>query len=262
MLKRILSLKKTKHKSLDTEIKELSLVSVFKGANRFIWIYKKTICLWLLINYALFYIFTLIPRGWTNSLSILWLVAYYIYWCIFVRYIQQHRPYFSLIRTMNGLIPTSKILFINIFLYVLIVIIPYVPMLMGFRDKYLECFESYMRFIGSYDAIPGILMFCILLLLLSPYTITRPYLAWLSSLIGKSRSIMDAYKKTRGNYWSFVFYFGIISSPFLISYGIDTFYKIDSLFFIIPLYTMYFNITAISIYKTFYKRYKTPKLSF
>lgn len=250
-----------KPKSSDTFYKELSLMFVFKSSNKFIWIYKKTILLWLMANYALLYIFTLIPRGWTNSLSILWLVAYYVYWCIFVRYIQQHRPYFSLIRTMNGLIPTSKILFINIFLYVFIITIPYVPMFMGFRDKYLECFESYMRFIESYDAIPGIFLFCLLLLLLSPYTISRPYLAWLSSLIGKSRSIMDAYKKTKGNYWSFVFYFGIISSPFLISYGIDTFYKINSLFFIIPLYTMYFNITAISIYKIFYKRQKQLKPS-
>ena len=254
-------MKKMKHKSLNTDIRDFSPVSVFKSSNRFIWLYKKTILLWLLANYALLYIFTLIPRGWTNSLSILWLVAYYVYWCIFVRYIQQHRPYFSLIRTMNGLIPTSKILFINIFLYVFILAIPYVPMLMGFRDKYLECFENYMRFIVSYDSIPGTIMFCLFLLLISPYTISRPYLAWLSSLIGKSRSIMDAYKKTRGNYSSFVFYLGIISIPCVISYGIDTICKTDSLFFIMPLFTTYFNITSIGIYKIFYQRRKMLKPS-
>ncbi len=261
MLKRIPNLKKMKPKLPDTDSKEFSLWAVFKGANKFIWMYKKTIILWLLANYVLLYIFTLIPRGWANSLSILWLVAYYVYWCIFVRYIQQHRPYFSLIRTMNGLIPTSKILFINIFLYVFIITIPYVPMFMGFRDKYLECFESYMSFIESYDAIPGKLMFFIILLLISPYTISRPYLAWLSSLIGKSRSIIDAYKKTKGNYWSFVIYFGITNSLYVISYGIDAICKTDSLFFIIPILTTYFNITAISIYKIFYKKQKALKPS-
>ena len=254
MQRKMQILKKMKHKSSNTDIKKLSLVSVFKNSNRFIWLYKKTIFLWLLANYAFFYIFTLIPHGWTNSLSILWLVAYYVYWCVFVRYIQQHRPYFSLIRTMNGLIPTSKILFINIFLYVFIVIVPYVPMIMGFRDKYLECFENYMRFIGSYNSIPGTMMFCTLLLLLSPYTISQPYLAWLSSLIGKSRSIMDAYKKTKGNYWSFVLCLSAISSICLIAYGIDSIYKTKALFFIMPVYITYFNIVFIFIYKTFYQR--------
>ena len=246
-----------KHKSLNTDIRELIPISVFNKSNRFVWMYKKTILLWLFVNYALLYVFTLIPHGWTNSLSILWLVAYYIYWCIFVRYIQQHRPYFSLIRTLNGLIPTSKILFINILLYVLILTIPYVPLLMGFRDKYLECFESYMRFIESYNSIPGTVLFCLFLLLISPYTISRPYLAWISSLIGKSRSIMDAYKKTGGNYWEFVVCLGIISSICIISYGIDMVYKTETMFFTMPIFTTYFNIVFIFIYKTFYQRRKS-----
>lgn len=248
-----------KHKTSNTDIKELSLVSVLKSSNKFIWIYKKTILLWLCINYFLLYIFTLIPNGWTNSLSILWLVIYYIYWCIFIRYIQQHRPYFSLVRTLNGLIPTSKILFINIFLYVLIVTIPYIPLFMGFRDKYLECFEEYMRFIESYNAIPGKTLFFIFLLLISPYTISRPYLAWISSLIGKSRSIMDAYKKTQGNYLTFVWGLTITSSICILFFVIDTVYKTRTLFLIMPIFTIYFNILSIVLYKFFYKNRKTSK---
>ena len=246
-----------KHKTTNIDIKEFSLVSIFKSSNKFIWIHKKIILLWLAINYVFLSIFTLIPNGWTNSLSILWLVIYYVYWCVFVRYIQQHRPYFSLIRTLNGLIPTSKILFINIFLYVLIVTLPYVPLFMGFRDKYLEYFENYMQFIESYNSIPGKTIFCIFLLLISPYTISRPYLAWISSLIGKSRSIMDAYKRTRGNYWAFVLCLSTMSLICILAYGIDTIYQSNILFFVMPIFTSYFNIVFISIYKVFYQHRKT-----
>lgn len=258
---RKLSLKKMKHNTTNTDIKEFSLMSVFKSSNRFIWMYKKTILLWLCANYILLYIFTLIPNGWTNSLSILWLIIYYVYWCIFIRYIQQHRPYFSLVRTLNGLIPTSKILFINIFLYVLIITIPYIPLFMGFRNKYLEFFENYMRFIESYNTVPGKALFFIFLLLISPYTISRPYLAWISSLIGKSRSIMDAYKKTHGNYLAFVLCLTITSSICILFYCVDTVYKKHTLFLIMPIFTIYFNIVSITLYKIFYKQCKSSKPS-
>lgn len=252
-MQRKLSLRKTKHKTIDTAIREFTLMSVFKYTNKFIWRYRKIILLWLLANFAFLYIFTLIPNGWTNSLSIIWLIVYYVYWCIFVRCIQQHQPYFSLIRVLNGLIPTSKIMFINIFIYVLILTLPYIPLLMGFRDAYLEFFENYMRFLENHNAISEKIIFSLFLLLISPYTITRPYLAWISSLIGKSRSVMDAYKKTHGNYLNFVLCLTIISIPCLFCYCIDKSYNVKTLYFLIPLFTTYFNLLSISLYKIFYR---------
>lgn len=253
-------LKKTKRKSSAMEAKSFSLLSSIKSSTKFVLLYKRTFILWTLVNFAFLYAFSLIPNGWTNSLSILWLVGYYVYWCIFIRHIQQHPPYFSLIRIFNGLIPASKIMFINISIYLVLVVAPYIPLFMGFRDKYLEFFENYMEILQSHDSLLGKTLFYILMLLLSPYTISRPYLAWLSSVIGKSRSIFDAYKKTQGNYWNFVGCGLFMSSLCLLSYAVDCFFKINSHIYVISVLAIFFNVMFVDIYKVFYKRKRSPKI--
>ncbi|MBO5441398.1 MAG: hypothetical protein J6A09_02390, partial [Alphaproteobacteria bacterium] len=103
--------------------------------------------------------------------------------------------------------------------------------------------------------------FYIFMLLISPYTLSRPYLAWISSLIGSSRSIIDAYKRTTGNYWNFVLCAFVMSALFFISYYIDTIYDINTLIVLMSVFPVYFNIVFIDIYKVFYKRkprVKTP----
>lgn len=254
-------MKKTRSKTSSKENREFSLLTVLKGSAKFVLLYKRTFFLWCLTNFAFLYAFNFIPNGWTNSLSILWLVAYYIYWCVFIRYVQQHPPYFSAIRIFNGLIPASKIMFINICIYLVVVIVPYIPLFMGFRDKYLEFFEKYMGVLQSHDSLPGKTLFYLLMLLLSPYTISRPYLAWISSIIGKSRSIIDAYKKTRGNYWNFILCALVMSSVLYVSYYIDTLYKINTLIYLMAVFPVYFNIVFIGIYKIFYKRKPRAKKS-
>lgn len=253
MQKKRVNLRKTKPKKVQ-ESRELSLIAVLKSSTKFVLLYKRTFLLWCLGNFAFLYLFSFIPNGWTNSLSILWLVAYYVFWCIFIRCIQQHIPYFSLVRTFNGLIPVSKIMFINISIYLLIIIIPFVPMFMGFHDKYVEFFEGYMGLISSHNSMTGTTLFYIFMLLISPYTLLRPYLAWIASLIGKSRSIVDAYKRTHHNYWKFVGYGAMMSSLFVLSYYIDNIYKVNTIIYLGTFLPVYFNIVFINIYKVFYKR--------
>lgn len=260
MQKKRVNLRKTKSKSA-LESRNLSLMSVIKSSTRFVLLYKKVLLLWCLANFVFLYVFNLIPNGWTNSLSILWLVAYYVFWSIFIRQIQQHQPYFSLIRIFNGLIPTSKIMFINISICVLLKIIPYIPFFMGFREKYLEYFENYMAIMQSNNAIVGITLFYILMLLISPFTLSRPFLAYISALIGKSRSILDAYKRTTGNYWSFVECAFMMSTPFILFSYIDTLYNTNITLYISSFLSLYFNIVFINIYKVFYKRKAKAKPS-
>lgn len=252
-------MKKTRYKKTPEEVQKISLWASLKGSAKFVWHFKGTFLLWCLANFAFLCIFLFIPNGWTNSLSILWLVAYYAFWCVFIRHIQQHPPYFSLIRIFNGLIPASKIMFINILIYLLLVVAPYIPLFMGFRDKYLEFFENYMAILQSHDSLPGKTSFYLLMILLSPYTISRPYLAWISSLIGKSRSIMEAYRKTHGNYWNFVLCAIIMSIIFALSYYVDIKYDINTLLFVMAVLPIYFNVVFIDIYKTFYKRKRTKR---
>lgn len=254
-------MKKTKRKSPQKEERSFSLLTILKSSAKFVLLFKRTFFLWCFANFLFLYVFNLIPNGWTNSLSILWLVAYYIFWCVFIRHVQQHPPYFSIIRVFNGLIPASKIMFINICIYLAVVIVPYIPLFMGFRDKYLEFFENYMNILQSHDSLPGKTLFYLFMLLLSPYTISRPYLAWISSIIGKSRSIIDAYKKTRGNYWNFILCALVMSSVLYLSYYIDTLYKINTLIYLMAVFPVYFNIVFIGIYKVFYKRKPRTKKS-
>lgn len=251
-------LRKTKPKTTP-EFREFSLINSLKSSARFVLLYKKVFLLWCFVNFLFLYVFHIIPNGWTNSLSIVWLVAYYVYWCIFMRQIQQHKPYFSLIRIFNGLIPASKIMFINICIYIFITITPFIPLLMGFRGKYLEFFEQYMEIMESYDSLTGKTFFYLFMLIISPLTLMRPYLAWISSLVGKSRSIIDAYKKTKGNYFKFIECAATMSIIFEISYYIDTIYNINTLMLIMSVLSVYFNIVFIHIYKSFYQRQASTK---
>lgn len=253
MQKKRKSLKKMKSKPSKSETKSFSLVSVLKSSAKFVLLFKKTFIVWSLINFLFLFVFSLIPNGWTNSLSILWLVLYYIYWCVFIRFVQQHIPYFSLIRIFNGLIPASKIMFINISIYIVIVIMPFILMFMGFDGRFLEFFERYMELIQSHNSLPGITLFYLFMLLISPYTLIRPYLAWISSLIGKSRSIADAYKRTKGNYLNFVLCAVTVSAVFILSYYFDTAYKTNITIYLMSVFSIYFNIVFINIYKIFYK---------
>lgn len=261
MQKEMMVLKKTKNKPQITEKKAFSLIIILKSSAKFALLFKHTFIIFCLINFLFLYIFSMIPNGWTNSLSIIWLVAYYVYWCVFIRFVQQHPPYFSIIRIFNGLIPASKIMFINIFIYLIIVVLPYIPLFMGFRETYLEFFERYMEAMQSYNSLPGKTLFYIFMLLLSPWTLSRPYLAWISSLIGKSRSITDAYKKTKGNYWNFVQCAVVMSALFTIFYYVDTIYKTNTLLFLMSVFPIYFNIVFIDVYKFFYKRKPKTKPS-
>ena len=259
MQKKRAILRKTKAKSL-SEVKTFSLISVLKNSTRFVMLYKKVFISWCLANFIYLYLFRFIPNGWTNSLSILWLVGYYVFWCIFIRYIPQHQPYFSLIRIFNGLIPTSKIMFINISIYVLLAITPYIPFFMGFRDKYLEFFEGYMAIMQSNNSLLSILLFYIFILLISPYTISRPYIAFIGAIIGRNRSIMDAYKRTQGNYVGFVKCAVFISSFIILFYGIDDMFKTNTKIVLMSILPIYFNVVMINIYKVFYKyRAKTKQ---
>ena len=246
-------LKKTTHKKAKTERRELSLSSSLINSFKFMQKHKFTFLIWMFVNYLFLLVFTFIPNGWTNSLSILWLVLYYIYWCTFVRYVQQHEPYFSIIRIINGLIPASKIMFLNIALYIIFVVLPYIPLFMGFRDTYLELFEEYMLFTEMHNGLTGKLLFYLLILIISPYTITRPYLAWISSLVGKSRSVLDAYKKTKGNYTQFVNCAIVMSALFALSYYIDTEFNMNTLIYVMSVFMVFFNVVFIKLYKCFYK---------
>jgi hypothetical protein len=111
-----------------------------------------------------------------------------------------------------------------------------------------------MGILQSHNGLPEKTLLYVFMVIISPYTICRPYLAWISSLVGKSRSIIEAYKKTKGNYCKFLLCFVFLSALFLITYYIDTIYKLKTTVFAMSIWIIFANVVFINLYKTFYKR--------
>ena len=142
-------------------------------------------------------------------------------------------------------------MFMNISIYLVIAITPFIPLFMGFRERYLEFFEKYMEY---HDGLLGDILLYLCLILISPFTISRPYLAWISSLVSKSRWIVDSYKRTHHNYLNFVKLALIIAIILIVSHYIDAFCHINTMIVVMSLVPVYFNIVFINIYKVFYQR--------
>ena len=124
---------------------------------------------------------------------------------------------------------------------------------MGFRDKYLEFFEGYMEIMQNDNSFYSTAIIYIFIILISPYTISRPYIAFIGAIIGRNRSIMDAYKRTQGNYLNFVKCAFLISIFIIVFYSIDNALNINSKIILMTILPIYFNIVMIKIYKVFYK---------
>jgi hypothetical protein len=102
----------------------------------------------------------------------------------------------------------------------------------------------------------GMLIFIanVLFILVSPMLAYRPFLAWISSLIGRSGSLRFAWKKTKGNYVEFLLV-AIITNlsvafvRWLVMYLGGNDYI--TLLFVAPVF-IYFNVLSAKIYEFFF----------
>lgn len=207
-------------------------------------------------NLALLSVFSFIPQGFSNPLSMLWLVAYYVFWCGFFRVYYHKQPYFMTKTIFGSMVPSTKIFFITLFAAFLLVILPYLPLLMGFNDRYLLFFEKYMAALQNVEgSLLNRLVFTGVLVLISPLIICRPFFAWISSLQGLNGSMRKAFRKTEDNYWNFVLIMLLLNIPCVVAFELDLFLGCHgwlavgfySLFFI------YFNLVFAKLYDFFYE---------
>lgn len=216
----------------------------------------KQFALFVMVNFVYLFCFEFIKGGFSNPLSIMWLFAYYIFWCVFFRYYYNKTPYFYAPNIFGSLIPSTKMFFLVIIMSLLLGLLPFLPLLMGFDDKYLMFFENYMYQLQNAQINTlNIFILSIILMLIFPVILCRPFLAFISSVQGFSGSLKKAWKKSTGNYWQFVLIVFLLNIPCLMIYELDKYLEcsgfLNLMFY--SVFFVYYNLVFAKIYDFFYK---------
>lgn len=212
-------------------------------------------------NMVFMLIYKAIPGGIVNPISIAWVIFYYIFWCAFYRYYYQLRPYIFSRAVLGSLSPSTKALFIMFLVMVTIVMLPMIPLFLGYDDLYLDYYEKYVQvFEGMSSAssvqisLRELFIGYAILALLAPILICKPYMAWISSLRRRSASFAQAREKMRGNYVQLVIISALLLYPEAVGTYIDRlFYLNDWLSYVVmSIVFVYTNIVFAKMYDHFY----------
>ena len=239
----------------ETENKILPVIGILKQSYAYFLANEKKIHPLWLVHFVLCVSMNLTPNGFANPLSLLWSVAYYIFWCVFFRVYYEKKPYFSVSKVCASAVPSTKMIFMTFGVILLFVLLPYIPLMMGFRNQYLIMFERYMAALQAPQmSLFNVAIFSMVFLSISPIIFCRPYLAWISALQGYSGSIKKVFKKTKGNDMAFVYLMLLLNLPCFIVYGVDTMLGCHGWFStgFYSIYLIYFNIVFAKVYDWFY----------
>ncbi|MDO4161530.1 MAG: hypothetical protein Q4D80_00800 [Pseudomonadota bacterium] len=243
---------------------KMYVLPLIRSANRYMAENKLfTLCVFV-VNLAFMLVFKSLDGGIANPLSIIWAVAYYIFWCAFYRYYYHLKPYILSRTLLGSMAPSSKALVLMFAVVLIIAFLPMLPLFLGFNDVYLNYYERYMAAIENLSdpqeigtSFIDILVVYGMMSLLAPHLICKPYLAWISSLRGHNASFRKAGNKTKGNYLSFV----IISAMLLFPQALGD--KLDHLFglrfwlsyTVSTVIFVYTNIIFAKMYDLFYLKH-------
>ncbi len=246
---------------LQTEKLQLQPLKILQEALGYIKAKSIFFALVLIFNITYLGLYDVISGGFSNPLSILWLVGYYIFWCVFYRYYYGLRPYFFLKAITASLKPSTKAVVVLFLVMTLIALLPMLPLFLGYNDLYLTFYENYMHMIESLshqeptaEVWNGIMVVYGVFCLLAPSLICQPYMAWIASLCRRSFSFKQVREKMQGNYWNLVFISLVLVFP---EAFIDRMAKSGDLFGYVSislnaLLFIYTNVVFAKIYDFFY----------
>ena len=237
------------------QAKAFPVIDILKQAYTYMLANEKAIHPIWFVHIVLCAAINLIEGGFSNPLSLIWSVVYYIFWCVFFRQYYQKKPYLSFKKVGASLLPSTKMFFMSFALIMLLVILPYIPLLMGFHNRYLALFEQYMASLQAPQmSLYNMAVFSLVFLVISPIVFCRPYLAWISSLQGCSGSIKKVFKKTKGSDMSFVYLMLLLNIPCFAVHILDTALGCFGWFSVIfySIYLIYFNVVFAKVYDWFY----------
>lgn len=179
--------------------------------------------------------------------------AAYVLWSYFFRYYFKRKPYLDLSPIFYSMVPSTKIVVLSVLFMSVLVVLPFVPLFLGlspeFNEKYAHFLQKYMQDSDWVD-----LGLNLIVVLFSPWLIYRPFLAWISALIGRSGKLGFAWSKSAGNYFEFLvislaFNFGMMFLNALVDHlGLPLF---AAMFLFAPLF-VFLNVVLAKIYEFFF----------
>lgn len=236
-------------------LKKLNIKEVFSGAALQLETNSRVLRWFWLANMVFLSAFRFIDGGFSNPLSIVWLGVYYVYWCVFFRVCYHKKPYLQTKVIIGSIVPSTKIVFITLIFAFLLVLLPFLPLFMGFNNQYLLFFEKYMMALQNMEA--GILnqtIFALILILVSPQILCRPYFAWIASLLGQRGSLRKAFRKTAGNNLRFMAVMFLLNLPCVIIWEADLYLGCEGWLAVAfySIFFLYINLVFAKMYDFFY----------
>lgn len=141
--------------------------------------------------------------SWQSWIFLPIMVVFYIVWGVFFRVYFKRKPYLGWKQLLDSLVPSTKIVLLTVLIASLLVLLPLVPLFINISSEFNQKYALFLQGDIEYNGII-LLVSNLLFLLISPLVAYRPFLAWISSLIGRSGSLRQAWEKTRHNYFEFL----------------------------------------------------------
>ncbi len=221
------------------------------------------LCL-VVINMVFMLVFKSIPNGISNPISLILIVAYYVFWCAFFRYYYHLKPYVQPRALFGSMGASAKALVVMSLVAMAILWLPLLPVFLGYDDAYLSQYERYISAVENMSnpgeigtSLADMAIIYGILALLSPILICKPYMAWISSLRGTNASFRKAGDKLRGNYIPLAILSFLLLYPQALGSEIDNIFHLQNWFnyTLSIIVFVYSNIIFAKMYDWFYLRH-------
>ncbi|MFR1033298.1 MAG: hypothetical protein ACLSFR_03720 [Alphaproteobacteria bacterium] len=184
-----------------------------------------------------------------------WLVAAvaYVFWSYFFRFYFNRRPYLEWQPIVSSMIPSTKIVVLSVLFVTILIVLPFAPLFMGFSGEFFDRYSVFLqRYMQESDMVD--LGLSLILMLASPVIIYRPFLAWISALIGRSGSLRSAWNRTRYNYWEFLLVALIFNFGFVAVQQFSSLVKapLPVMLAVLSPIVVYFNVVMAKSYEFFF----------
>ena len=102
--------------------------------------------------------------------------------------------------------------------------------------------------------ITNMFILSIILIMILPFILCRPFLAFISSVQGLNGSLRKAWKKSVGNYWRFIIIMLILNLPCFLIMQTDKYFELNGYLNLLfnSFYLVYYNLVFAKIYDFFY----------
>lgn len=196
----------------DERIKKIAILKTFATSWQSFTDSWKVMSLFSLLNYA---ILVLGIYSWKSPAFWLLLIAGYVFWSYFFRFYFDRKPYLLLEPMLRSMVPSTKIVVLSTLLVTGLVVLPFAPLFLGLSGDYIDAYTHFLqKYMQETDYVD--LFLNIILVVTSPLVFYRPFLAWISALLGRSGSLRSAWQKTKGNYWEFLVISIVINFSFML----------------------------------------------